>query len=999
MKKCILFVVFALVCVWSGFGQEGDSLLVVKQVDSLLTAANKLRKAGKNEEALPFAQQAADISKQKWGENNVKYAASVNRLASIYGGLGQFTKAEELFLKTIDLRKNLLGKEHPDYASCLNSLGNLYFKHDDYNKAEPLYWEAKDIWEKVVGKEHPDYAVSLQNLIVLYRDKGDYAKGEPLLLELKEIRAKVSGKEDPNYASALNSLANLYKFKGDYAKAEPLFLELKEIRAKTPGKEHPDYAGALNNLANLYRDKGDRSKAEPLYLEALSIVAKTPGKESQAYAGYLHNLALLYMNKGDYDKAESMFLEVTKIFANASDKERRNQILPLTNLANLYHYKGEYAKAEPLYIESKEICAKTFGKEHPEYARSLINLANLYNDKGDYAKAEPLYLEAKEILTKSLGKEHPDYTATLEHLAIHYQNTNRISESATLFLEANDLNQRLIEKSAIYSSESQMLAYLYTFNDDLARFQSFAQTYPSAEFNRACFDNALFYNGFLLENARHLSSSVARADSLTRNTYEHWQACRRRLANEYTKPIAERRFVAEVEDEAEGYEKTLTRSLPSFSEARRGLHWQDVRDSMPPGESAVEFIQYRYHTPKATDSTMYAALVLRPGWEQPRFVPLFEEKELSQLLNCEGLDVSECISISYPKSKVSPLYSLLFQPLEPHLAGAKTIVFAPAGQLHLLNFSAIGIGGDSILSQKYRLIQVGSTRQLMNRDSLSSEKTQAAAFLFGGVQYNMDSTAILAANAKLETLPAFKSRGAPELVFSHIDSTMQARPFNYLQGTAEEVENIRPVIQNRDIAVHTFTGFEATEEAFKYIGLTAPPPRVLHLATHGFFFPNPKNTNAERGLRNNEPVFKISDHPMIRSGLVLAGGNYAWEAGKPAGPDLEDGILTAYEISQTNLRGTELVVLSACQTGLGDLHTNEGVYGLQRAFKIAGARYLVMSLWEVLDSATQEFMTLFYQKWLSENLPLPDAFRATQAAMREKYPDQPMNWAGWVLVE
>jgi CHAT domain-containing protein len=175
-------------------------------------------------------------------------------------------------------------------------------------------------------------------------------------------------------------------------------------------------------------------------------------------------------------------------------------------------------------------------------------------------------------------------------------------------------------------------------------------------------------------------------------------------------------------------------------------------------------------------------------------------------------------------------------------------------------------------------------------------------------------------------------------------------------------------------------------------------PQVIHLATHGYFFPDTKNRDEVRGMRDDEPVFKTSDQPMIRSGLILAGGNHAWKTGRPLRPDVEDGILTAYEISQMDLSGTELVVLSACETGLGDIDGNEGVYGLQRAFKIAGAKYLVMSLWQVPDQQTQELMAAFYENWLTKKMGIPDAFRAAQQSVRDRY-DHPFFWAGFVLVE
>jgi hypothetical protein len=316
--------------------------------------------------------------------------------------------------------------------------------------------------------------------------------------------------------------------------------------------------------------------------------------------------------------------------------------------------------------------------------------------------------------------------------------------------------------------------------------------------------------------------------------------------------------------------------------------------------------------------------------------------------------------------------------------------------LHRLNIGAIPTSGEATLADRYRLVELGSTRQLV----IPSEIKVAAsdAVLFGGVQYEMDSTAISQANAGI-AYSDLASRGG--LSFAYSDSTLRGGAWGYLKWTGKEVFSLETLLKNSGFKTDLRKGYAATEESFKaaFGGSGKASPRVLHIATHGFFFPDPKTeVRSERVSGEGEPVFKISDHPMIRSGLILAGGNHAWKSGKPLKPDMEDGILTAYEISQMNLAATELVVLSACETGLGDIQGNEGVYGLQRAFKVAGAKYLIMSLWQVPDFQTQELMTSFYSKWLEGKMSIPDAFRSAQGEMREKYKN-PYFWAGFVLVE
>jgi CHAT domain-containing protein len=261
--------------------------------------------------------------------------------------------------------------------------------------------------------------------------------------------------------------------------------------------------------------------------------------------------------------------------------------------------------------------------------------------------------------------------------------------------------------------------------------------------------------------------------------------------------------------------------------------------------------------------------------------------------------------------------------------------------------------------------------------------------LYGGIQFDLDSTV-------QNSEPLFVSRSRGELSFNSVDSTLRGGSWTYLAGTEREVNAIEKIMQASGVQTRVEKGHEATEESFKNLGAgNNPSPRILHIATHGYFF---ADANSKGALSSPaEPAFKVSDHPMLRSGLIMAGGNAAWK-GNQTLEGREDGVLTAYEISQMNLSNTELVVLSACETGLGDIHGNEGVYGLQRAFKIAGAKYLIMSLWQVPDKQTSMLMTTFYKKWLEQKLSIPDAFHAAQKELRDIGLD-PYQWAGFVLLE
>ncbi len=314
--------------------------------------------------------------------------------------------------------------------------------------------------------------------------------------------------------------------------------------------------------------------------------------------------------------------------------------------------------------------------------------------------------------------------------------------------------------------------------------------------------------------------------------------------------------------------------------------------------------------------------------------------------------------------KQKNLYQAIWQPLEIALAGAKTVYFSPAGLLHRINFNAIPGRDGKPLADRLHLVQLSSTRQIALPQPLANATLSPEAMLFGGIDYEPDSL-----NKSPALIPQDYAHTRGGIDFEDADSTLRGGAWGYLPWTEKEVNSLQSILKQSGLRPVLYKGAEGSEEAFKNIGAEGASPRVLHLATHGFFFPDPKRLPQQAGT--DASAFKRAEHPMIRSGLILAGGNYAWKTGKPFRPDREDGVVTAYEISQMNLSNTELVVLSACETGLGDIEGNEGVYGLQRALKIAGAHYIVMSLWQVPDAQTQELMTVFYTNWLSRKMPIP----------------------------
>jgi len=988
-------------------GQTIDSV-AIKTVDSLITVSTTLTEEGAQDQAFEVCTAAEKIALEKLGQESASYGACCHLHSAIVKSQGDYAEAEKWLLEALTIREKVLGKEHRDYSKSLNGLALIYWEMGDFDKAEPLFLESSIILEKLDGKETLDYAYCLGNLGNLYADMGNYEKAESNYLIAKAIQQKISGKTDPHYCGSLINLGFLYIQIGNYETSEQHLLEAKSIfEDSLNDTEHPYYVNCINGLAILYAAIGNFEKAESFALQANDIWEKLLGKEDPDYAIGLLNLASLYSEMGRFEKVESIYLEAAAIFEKVLGKEAPHYAMCLANLANSYYETGQYEKSEPICLEALALREKILGKEHPDYAFNLFNLGALYHEMGDFKKAESLYLESKSIYEHVLGKEHSDYTYILHNLGMLYIATRNYEKAEALLTEHAALHRALIANATNYLSEQELYNYLNQFaGKGQAEMLSLAQknTNNNATLAAISYDNILFYKGYLLMASSQIKR-LALANATASDKFNLLKSYERRLATEYTLPIAERTKVAELEGKAIDLEKDLARSVAGFGEAVRQVNWREIQNTLKPGEAAIEFVHYKLgikNTPAlnpsraGADSIMYAALVLLPDDKGPRFIPLFEEKQLDALLLKQAKSKSEQINTRYRSTDKQSLYSLIWSPIEQSLNGIKTIYFSPSGLLHRLNLGALSIPAqtDQTIADHYRLVALGSTRQLVVPATL--ESITSTALLYGGIQYELDSIVIAKANASLHDEP-LATRGS--MNFANMHSSLRGDAWNYLKWTAVEVNATEVLLSEAGIKPTILSGHSATEESFKAIGTSVPSPRILHIATHGFFFPDPQNKKGQKASNNaEEPVFKVSDHPMIRSGLILAGGNHAWKTGLPAKPGMEDGILTAYEISKMNLSNTELVVLSACETGLGDIQGNEGVYGLQRAFKIAGVKYLIMSLWQVPDFQTQELMTSFYSHWIEDKMTVPDAFRAAQKTMKAKYKD-PFLWAGFVLVE
>ena len=488
---------------------------------------------------------------------------------------------------------------------------------------------------------------------------------------------------------------------GNYKKAESLYLEGKEIREEVLGKKHISYILNLFNLSNIYGEMGEFDKAEQYSLEAKAIIEELSGKESVEYGQNLDFIGTLYTNMGLYDKAE-----------------------------------------EPLK-EAIEVWEKLLGRENIIYAKSIHHLANLYSKTGEYQKSEPLFVEAGTLRKKFLGENHPKYIRTQYDLAILYSNTGEYSKASKIFLEVAPAEKSLLLKASRHTSEQELAAYTREFASRLNLVWSLGQVdlESEAELLGLCYDQALFYKGFLLNTSNQIRQ-LSTTDSLSQQKLDQLRGYHRELSVEYAKPLADRQGVEELEEEINALEKDLAVVVAGYNQALKQVSWQEVQNQLKPNEAAIEFIHYKLYQPGAGDSTMYAALVLKPGAPVPKFIPLFEERDIKALMSNEQAGRSNEINNLYafasrgvkPGRKITKsLTELQWQPLEKELTEVKTIYFAPSGLLHRINLSAIPLSDGKTLGDQYQMIQLNSTRQLVVPHSKGDYNQEA--ILFGGIQY------------------------------------------------------------------------------------------------------------------------------------------------------------------------------------------------------------------------------------------------------------------------
>ena len=921
--------------------------------------ANYNSRLGNYSESVRFGTEALNIREKALGKEHPDYAASLNDLVFYNSRLRNYSEAIRLGTEALQIREKILGKEHLDCAKSLSDLAGYNSALGNYAEAVRLGMEALRIQEKAIGKEHPDYAMTLSNLALYNSSLGNYAEAVCLVTEALQIQERVLGKEHPDYAKSLSVFATCNYYLGKYTEAIRMETEALNICEKVLGKEHPYYAASLNNLANCNSSLGNYTEAVRLELEVLRIREKVLGKGHPHYAMTLSSLATYNYYLGNYSEAVRWGTDAVNAYEKILGKGHPDYATMLSNLASYNYSLGNYTEAIRLGTEALQIREKVLGKEHNSYATSLNNLAGYNSSLGNYTEAVRLELEALRIREEVLGKEHPYYATALENLAFYNWGNGNL-DAIWYCVEATEALFGIVKRTfADLTTKERNLfweKYRVWFEEDI---HSIAYDMPSDSLAENGYNGALMAKGLLLNSEMELSTLLKESgDSEVANIYNSLKNLRLQINKLYEMPAAERPLDTDsLERTAQGLERQLVQRSKAYGDytANLVIDWKQVRQRLGDGEMAVEFVSF----PLRNDSVMYAAYCLRGDMPSPKMMPLFEERQLTSI--DKGLYLSS-----------NALYKLVWKPLEKEMKGVTTVYFAPSGELYNLPIENLPVGEGTYNSDIRGYRRLSSTRQLaLRRDGV--EVTEAA--VYGGLKYDADTVTLANDSRKYRTAEPvqWSSRAVAD--------SLNLRDGVYeLPATRIEAEEIDKALETAKINTVLYTDTIGTEASFK--ALSGSGVNALHIATHGFYWTEREAAQLDglAFLGTDMPAAVQEDKALTRSGLLLAGANTALK-GLPLPEGVEDGVLTAKEIAGMDLRRLDLVALSACQTGLGEI-TGDGVFGLQRGFKKAGANTLLISLWKVDDTATQLLMTQFYKNMLS-GMGKYEALAAAQKYLRE----------------
>ena len=929
-----------------------------------------------------------EIRSKTLGKHNPIIERTLVNLGAISGRTNNFKEAESYYKLALEINKLANHKTNADLVTILHGLGSVAAGKGDYFGAEFYYNKALDANKTSYGVENKTHASLLGELGHLSIDVGNYEAAVKYLTESIRIKRQILLLNPEKLVISLAHLGTAYCATGNFKLSEANYKEAIEIFEKTQGVDSVEYSRSLLGLGNVYLSIGNFYLAEIYFKKSLDFFEQY--EQGLDYAIALNNLAIIFSKNKQYDLEANCLKKSLDIMSKgdpAKPKFSNNKIIGLYNLASHYLRIRSYSLSEEYF--NKALLANQKSKEDQVYNNALISggMMDLYLVKRDFKNAKIYGAKSLIQYEKIIGKESHEYANTLLHFGAAYLNTFDFLPADTCYHQYLNITRKLLIRNFSWLSEKEKVL----FWDKEKYFFDFSNYYSSIAFESIsnasilAYDVNLISKSILLETSLEIDKSIKfSSDSILKIMHTNLKSNRLLYSKFSSEGSIDFGKMKSLNRDADSLDQILSRKMSAYADYKKNfsLTWKDVQVNLNSDEAAIEFA--RYYDDK--DSAYhYLALIVKQGDKYPSLVKLCSEDELKRFS---------------PEKELNDLYSLLWKPISSQLTGIKTIYYTPAGLMNNIPFQALyedKTEGREYLMDKYSLNQLTSTRYLaLGLKKRAEEPIETNIVLFGGVNYNdlPDSKAHSSDNLSSEAAFLYKNA----ITNRDLEDTRSGA--SYLPGTKKEVENIADLLKINKWDVNVIEGKNASEDKVKNL-VGKDSKSILHIATHGFAFPEKENNKkrTEIGIETGNERYKVADNPMIRSGLLFSGSNMTWQ-GK--GDSLlkitnEDGVLTAYELSQLSLDNTKLVVLSACETGKGAIQGSEGTFGLKRALKLAGVDNMIVSLWKVPDDATMELMTIFYTELANTKKPV-SSFETAQKIMRLNHPNEPKKWAGFVFV-
>lgn len=876
----------------------------------------------------------------------------------------------DLARRAIRIKEAVLGSDHPDVARSVNSLANLLAESGDYAGAKPLFQRVLAIQEGALNPNNPLLGKTLNNLANLISDMGDYTGSVPLYERSLRIKEKAYGAEDPQLISTLVGLAILQRLMGDYTEARQQCDRALHIAESKLRPGHPRRASAMSTLASISVETGDYAEAKNLLEQSLALQQQELGPDHPDLAATLGDLGNLQRDAGDLKAARALYERSLDIQSRGLEPESAYLVQNMTNLGEVLQKLGDTEGARSQLEHGLKIRESQFGPDHPDVADSLGALAGLLEEKGDLPAARELLERGLHIRETALGPAHPLVAESLARLARIAARAGDDSKALDLAHQAETIGRQHLRVIARALPERQALQYASGRPSGLGLELEVASRDHRGASTRIAWDDSIHSRALVLdEMASRQRAVVATEDRPTQELRSKLASARAQEAALWVRGVEDqdpgsyRRVLEAARRTEEQVERELAAKSLAFRQEQinANIGLPDVLKALPRGSALVAYIVTgRTGTGSALEPPRYFAFVLGPSGEFPRIVRLDVARKIDELVTRwrgsvagEPSPIPAVARLDEQAGRAIgiELRAAIWDPVARYVERAHQVFVVPDGTLNLVSYAALPTNKDRYLVETGPTLHYLSAEADLTRDT-ASPLADRSLLAVGGPDF--DGVPVAQRTSDGNSTVARTKDGSSRGPRPGCDAARSLH-FDPLPGARSEIDEVTAIwSRNRSSPAGGFLSLEGGDATKDSVERLAPRYGIVHLATHAFFFDD---------ACVSDHTFRPTVNPLLLSGLAFAGANRG--GGADPGEARADAILTAEEIASMDLSRVSWVVLSGCETGLGAIHPGEGVLGLRRAVKVAGARTLIMSLWKAKDEPTRHWMRRLYERRLS----------------------------------